>query len=141
MVCFHIVYLILAVACCLPLASLDVKAWWRNTGNSYLSYVSGHAFYRPELNPQTVYCISCVMVCKIGSTNWNAKVALFHVLMIVTYYIKLFRMGANGHNSILISLLLLVAETISILKTPCVPVLRQNRQLWLFWPKFAQNFF
>ena len=31
--------------------------------------------------------------------------------MVVTYYIKLFRMGADIHNGILISLLLLVAET------------------------------
>ena len=32
--------------------------------------------------------------------------------MVVTYYIKLFRTGADRHNSILMSLLLLVAETI-----------------------------
>ena len=33
--------------------------------------------------------------------------------MVVTYYNKLFRTGANRHNGILVSLLLLVAETIS----------------------------
>ena len=33
--------------------------------------------------------------------------------MIVTYYIKLFRMGADRHNGMLMSLLLLVAETLS----------------------------
>ena len=33
--------------------------------------------------------------------------------MVVTYSIKLFRMGADTHNGILIYLLLLVAETIS----------------------------
>ena len=32
--------------------------------------------------------------------------------MVVTYYIKLFRTGANRYNGILMSLLLLVAETI-----------------------------
>ena len=31
--------------------------------------------------------------------------------MVVTYYIKLFRMGADRHNGILMSLLLLVTET------------------------------
>ena len=34
--------------------------------------------------------------------------------MVVTYYIKLFRTGADRHNGILMSLLLLVAETIKI---------------------------
>ena len=35
--------------------------------------------------------------------------------MAVTYYIKLFRTGADGHNGILMYLLLLVAETIKYL--------------------------
>ena len=35
--------------------------------------------------------------------------------MAVTYYIKLFRTGADGHNDILMYLLLLVAETIKYL--------------------------
>ena len=52
------------------------------------------------------------MVCKIGFTNWNAKIALLRASMVVTYYIKLFRTGADRHNGILMSLLLLVAETI-----------------------------
>ena len=52
----------------------------------------------------------CVIVCKIGFTNWNAKIALLCSSMVVTYYIKLFRMGADRHNGILMSLLLLVAE-------------------------------
>ena len=51
------------------------------------------------------------MVCKIGFTTWNAKVALLHASMVVTYYIKLFRKGADRHNGILMSLLLVV-ETI-----------------------------
>ena len=36
--------------------------------------------------------------------------------MVVTYYIKLFRMGADGHNGILMYLPLLVAETIIFLQ-------------------------
>ena len=34
--------------------------------------------------------------------------------MVITYYVKLFRTGADGHNGILISILLLAAETIGI---------------------------
>ena len=41
----------------------------------------------------------------------NGKNALVRVSMVVTYYIKLFRTGADRSNSILMSLLLLVAET------------------------------
>ena len=55
------------------------------------------------------------MVCKIGFANWNAKIALLRASMVVTYYIKLFRTVTDRHNGILISLLLLVAETITIL--------------------------
>ena len=39
--------------------------------------------------------------------------------MVVTYYIKLFRTVADRHNSILMSLLLLVAEAISWIIYPC----------------------
>ena len=53
------------------------------------------------------------MVRKIGFTNWNAKTALLRASMVVTYNIKLFRKGADIHNGILMSLLLLVAETVS----------------------------
>ena len=58
---------------------------------------------------KTVYCIRYVMVCKTDFTNWNEKIALLRASMVVTYYIKLSRTGADG---ILMSLLLLVAETI-----------------------------
>ena len=54
------------------------------------------------------------MVDKIGFTNWDAKIALLHASVVVTYYIKLFRTGADRLNGILISLLLLAAETITI---------------------------
>ena len=56
------------------------------------------------------------MVCKISFTNWNAKIALLRASMVVTYYIKLFQTGADRHNGVLMSLLLLVAETISLQK-------------------------
>ena len=63
------------------------------------------------------------MACKIGLTNCNAKIALLRASMVVTYYTKLFRTGADRHNSILMSLLFLVAETINavneILKHQC----------------------
>ena len=42
----------------------------------------------------------------------NRKIALVHASMVITYHIKLFHMGADRHNGILMSLLLLVAETI-----------------------------
>ena len=60
---------------------------------------------------KTVYCIRCVMVCKIGFTNWNAKIAFLQASMLITYNIKLFRTGADRHNGILMSLPLFVAET------------------------------
>ena len=47
------------------------------------------------------------MVCKIGFPNWNTKIAL----LVVTYNIKLFRTGADRRSGILMSLLLLAAET------------------------------
>ena len=50
------------------------------------------------------------MVCKIRLTNWNAKITVLRASMIITYNIKLFRTGADRHNGILMSLLLLVAE-------------------------------
>ena len=49
---------------------------------------------------KTVYCIRCV-------------IALLHASMVVSY-IKLFRTGTDRDNGILISLLLLVAETITL---------------------------
>ena len=41
----------------------------------------------------------------------NRKIALVLAFMVVTYYIKLYRTGADRHNGVLMSLLLLVAET------------------------------
>ena len=65
------------------------------------------------------------MVCKILSCSefpkktgkykalclYQAKIAILRASMVVTYYVKLFRIGADRHNSILMSLLLLVTET------------------------------
>ena len=53
------------------------------------------------------------MVCKIGFTNWNVKIVLLRASMVVTYYTKLFRTGVDRRNGILMSLLHLVAETVS----------------------------
>ena len=44
----------------------------------------------------------------------NGKIALVRASMVVTYYIKLFRTGADRYKGILMSLLLLVAETTTI---------------------------
>ena len=54
------------------------------------------------------------MVCKIDFTNWNAKIAFLRVSMVVTYYVKLSRTGADRHNGILMSLLLLVPQTTTV---------------------------
>ena len=57
------------------------------------------------------------MTILIFEPNWLKKgsktktIAVLRAPMVVTYYIKLFRMGADRHNGILMSLLLLVAET------------------------------
>ena len=52
----------------------------------------------------------------------NGKIALVHASMVVTYYIKLLRTGANRHNGILMSSLLLVAETIISLGGVCLSI-------------------
>ena len=44
----------------------------------------------------------------------NGKIVLVRASMVVTYYIKLFRAGTDRHNGILMTLLLLVAETIKV---------------------------
>ena len=91
---------------------------------------------------KTVYCISCVMVCKIffGSEfpkkmektgnckkrlafQVNAKIAFLRASMVVTYYIKFFRTGDERHNGILMSLFLLVVETMSSRYNQSLPAL------------------
>ena len=44
----------------------------------------------------------------------NRKIAIVRASMVVTYYIKLFRTRADRYSGILMSLLLLVAETINV---------------------------
>ena len=44
---------------------------------------------------KTVYCIRCVMIRKIGFTNWNAKIALLGASMVATYFVELFRTGTD----------------------------------------------
>ena len=99
----------------------------------------------PELTdqnwiPKTIYCIRCVMVCKIGFSNWNATIALLGASMVVIYYIKLFRTRADRHNDILMSLLLLVAETKKIRNyLPSVNLQKQPRQV-LYEKRRSQKF-
>ena len=69
--------------------------------------------------PKTFICVRCVMVCgglSNSLANWNAKIALLRASMVVIYYIKLFRTGADRHKGILMSLFLLVAETIRLIR-------------------------
>ena len=55
----------------------------------------------------------CVMVCKNGFKNWNAKIALLCASMVINYYMTLFRTGADRRNGIFMPLLLLVAVTVN----------------------------
>ena len=64
-----------------------------------------------------VWGVQCVVVCKIGFTNWNAKIALLCGFMVVTYYIKLFRTGADRQRYFNVS-------------TPSSR--RDNKQLFIF---------
>ena len=43
----------------------------------------------------------------------NRKIALARASMVLTNYMKLFRRGADRHNGIVMSLLLLLSETVS----------------------------
>ena len=81
---------------------------------------------------KSVYFIRCMMVYKIFfrfklpnrmeknskskafCLSSKRKIELLRAFMVVTYYIKRFRTGAERYNSILMSLLLLVAETTSM---------------------------
>ena len=116
MVCFYVV---------LPLqlhASFEEKAWWEGMEMlEIFSYRTVAVVHFTDQNwiSNTIYCIRCVMVCKIGFCQLKRKNRTFacRAFMVVTYYIKLFRVGADRHNGILMSLLLLAAETIT---TTCI---------------------
>ena len=79
--------------------------------NIFVYYTVVHLTDQNQIS-KTVDRIRHVMVCKIGFTNWNEKITLLCASMVVTYYIKLFRTEVDRHNGILMSLPLLVAETI-----------------------------
>ena len=97
---------------------LDEKAWWEEMEMLEISaYCKVAVVHFTDQNwiPKTVYCISCMMACKIGFSKWNADFFFFfRESMAVICYIKLFRTGADRHNGILMSLILLVTETIMI---------------------------
>ena len=103
--CFHIATnLVITIACI---------AWWQRM--EMLLILAYHTVPVVHFTDQTwisktVYCIRCVMVCKIVFTNWNAKIELLLASMVFTYYIELFRTEADRQNSILISLPYLIAE-------------------------------
>ena len=108
MACFHsLASLTIAIACRLHrlMRRPDEREWkcW-NFSPAVVHFTNQNWIHK------TFYCIRCIMVSKTGFTNWNAKIAILRVSMVVTYYIKLFRTGADRHNGILIPLLLLVAE-------------------------------
>ena len=121
MVFSHVTSLIIAIAC---------VAWWERMEIlkifAYRTVTVVH-FIDQNWISKTVYCIRCVMVCKIGFTNWNARIALLRASMVVTFYIKLFRTGADRHNGILMSLLLLVAETTNNLSWSKMQILESFR--------------
>ena len=75
------------------------------------------------------------MICKIGFTNWNAKIALLRGSMVITCCIKLFQMGGDRHNGILMCLLLLVVESKSIRTDFFVTRMCRNR----IFDKISQN--
>ena len=92
----------------------DEKEWKYSKFLRIVQYSTVVHFTDENWILKTLYCIGCVVVCKIGFTNWNAKITLLRASMVITYYIKLFRTGAGRHNGILMSLLLLVAKTRNI---------------------------
>ena len=62
--------------------------WWeglmRTDGNKCLQFLH---FTDHNWIPKTIYCIRCLMVCKIGFTNWNSKIALLCVFLGITDFI------------------------------------------------------
>ena len=73
----------------------------------------------------------------------NGKIALVLASMVVTYYAKPFRTGADRHNGILMSLLLLVVETImfTLFNTPLLDELAFQTVISLFWQYQKLHFF
>ena len=90
-------------------------------------------FADQNLVPETVYCISYVMVCKNGLTNRNAKIELLRASLFFTYYIKLFPTGSDRHDGILMPLLVLVAETIIIIGHVNTNNNIDSENIWILW--------
>ena len=82
--------------------------------------------------------VRCVMAFKSGFTYWNAKIAFLRASVVFTYYIKLLRTWIDRHNGILMSLLLLVAETIIDKFKNAMTIDKVN--LTGRFPNFYQNF-
>ena len=57
---------------------------------------------------------------RISSQKWKNCICACVRPMVVTYYIKLFRLGANRYNGIFMPLLLLVAETVNVWMVNCL---------------------
>ena len=78
-------------------------------------------FYRPELNLQNrVLYKVCnglqnILLLQSLKEDGENRQMLCVLHSVFTYYIKLFQTGTDRHNGILMSLLLLVAETTSFL--------------------------
>ena len=70
-------------------ASLDGKKW---KCSKFLRITQSYILQtRTESLKPCIVChdrMRCVIVGKIGLTNWNEKNALWRVSMVVTYYIK-----------------------------------------------------
>ena len=117
MVCFHL----LQPIHCNRLHRLNGKEWNVARNFAYPTITVVH-FIDQNWISKILYCIRYVMLCKMFffPNSWricrklaNAKIALLHASILVTsFHIKLLRTGADTHNGILMSLLLLVAETI-----------------------------
>ena len=122
---FHIASLIIVITCItwwLGMEMLEIFAYGTVT---IVHFTDQNWIFK------SVYCIRCVMLCKISFTNWNAKIALLRASMFVTYYLKLFRMGDNRHNGILMSLLFLVADTIKDCAMSTIYTLEDKISLYL----------
>ena len=103
---FHIASLIIVIACITWWLGMEMLEIFAYRTVAIVHFTDQNWISKP------VYCIRCVMFFKVSFTSWNAKIALLRATIFVTYYLKLFRMGDNRHNGILMSLLFLVADTI-----------------------------
>ena len=57
-----------------------------------------------------------IFLTKFAQKGKNEKIAFVRASMVVSYHVKHFRTGAERHNGILMSLLLLVGETKTIIR-------------------------